>query len=42
MIRHLKKSPMIGVTAGALLYHGEGHARGKVLITVEEDMKKER
>ena len=29
-------------TAGALRYHGEGHARGKVVITVEEDMKKER
>lgn len=29
-------------TAGALRYYGQGHARGKVVITVEENTKKER
>jgi NADPH:quinone reductase-like Zn-dependent oxidoreductase len=29
-------------TAEALRYYGEGHARGKVVIAVEEDTKKER
>jgi hypothetical protein len=40
MTRH-NINPAIGETTGAFRYDGEGHARGKVVIAVDEDTKQE-